>query len=128
MNINFKVISHSEQRYPTCGDWYWNEDTLEVRVSDMGHPWYEWFVGCHEIDEAMLCMKMGITEKEITKFDTAFESLRKEYPELIGTQEPGDMSSAPYHQEHLIATSMEIDRVENFDEDWEEYEKKINSL
>lgn len=128
MNINFLVIPHNEQRYPTCGDWWWEGDTLQIRVSDMGNPYYAWFVGAHEIDEALLCQKHGIMGKQIDEFDSAFERLRERYPELIGDQEPGNMSSAPYHREHEAATLMEMQRCEEFEEDWEQYDKKVNSL
>ena len=129
MNINIKTIPHGEQDYETVGNWWIDEDgDLQIRVSFMNNEYYEWFVAQHEINEALLCIKDGINEKDVTKYDVAFERLRELYPEIIGEQEPGDMVSSPYHQPHLKATLIENFTVDTFGEDWKIYDKTISKL
>jgi len=38
MNIFIKKIPHSSQRYPTVGDWYWDDGALFINVSQMNKP------------------------------------------------------------------------------------------
>ena len=126
-----------EQRYETCGDWWFEyinisateiKLLLQIRVSDMKNPFYEYFVASHELDEAMLCLSRGIKEKAISNYDKAFEALRLKFPEIIGDQEPGDMIAAPYFEEHQFATKLEKYRVKEFGFDWNEYDKTIGEL
>lgn len=133
MNISIKTIPHNEQRYETAGDWWFREsvqdgEILEVRVSDMGNPLYTWLVASHEINEALRCKTDGVDEKDITVFDKAFEALRERFPSLIGDQEPGDMVSAPYHDQHVGATNIERLSAEFHGVDWDEYDTTVNSL
>lgn len=126
MNIRVKTIPHSEQRYPTIGDW-WIDDstaTLEIRVSELGNVIYEMLVATHEIDEALLCLARGVHEKDVTDFDMEFEKNRKEGNE----DEPGDDPKAPYRREHFFATTLERMRCAEFGLDWKEYEEAINNL
>ena len=49
MKINIETISHGQQRYPTPGDyWYDEEGTLQVRISDLGNELYEKMIAIHE--------------------------------------------------------------------------------
>lgn len=128
MRIIVETIPHKFQRYETIGDWFFKEDDLMVKVSDLGNIYYEWFVAEHEINEALMCKKDGISEKQVSDYDKAFEQLRKEYPELIGEQEPGDMISAPYNSQHKRATQIESVSVSLHGENWDEYEKAVNNL
>lgn len=124
MNISIKTIPHSEQRYDTVGDWWFEGEGLEIRVSDMGNPEYEYLVGRHEADEAILCKKRGINEQDITEFDKIFESHRLEG----NTDEPGDHKDAPYRKEHFFATTAERALALELGIDWQDYENLINGL
>ena len=125
MDVYKKVIPHSEQRYPTCGDWWLDEnDDLQIRVSKLGNPLFEALVSQHEEDEALLCIHKGINEKDVTAFDTAFEAARKPGD----MSEPGDDPAAPYFHEHFFATTLERLRAQAYDIDWNEYEEAINAL
>ena len=128
MRILVETISHESQRYKTVGDWRFEGDNLEIKVSNLGNIYYEWFIAEHEINEALMCKKDGITEKQVSDYDIAFEQLRKEYPEIIGDQEPGDMVSAPYNSQHKRATQIEYSSVSLHGENWAEYEKAVNKL
>lgn len=104
MNIIIKTIPHSDQRYPTVGDYWTDPDgTLQVRVSEMGNEYYESLVAIHELWEELLCRKRKIPEDEITNFDVAFENVRPPG----NTDEPGDEPTAPYHREHCSASGVE---------------------
>ncbi len=130
LHIYIDTIPHSEQRYPTVGD-YWHTSNkscgykkIEVRVSNMENPDYEFLVAIHELIEAYLTKKRGITEELITDFDIKFEESRT--PE--STDEPGDHPNAPYRKEHFFATTIERLAAAELGVDWMAYSAKINSL
>lgn len=131
MNINIRIIPHKHQRYDTCGDWWFavnennnNPITLEIRVSRLNDFYEEFCIAIHEQIEAMLCLKRGITEKEVTEFDIKFESeLRTSIEE-----EPGNHPQAPYKNEHIFATHVEELLAAELKIDWKSYEDKINNL
>lgn len=128
MKINVETIPHSCQRYETVGDWTFEPDgTLNVNVSEMGnlpsnfHPGSEdseFLVAIHEIVEAYLCKKAGITVEEVDKFDIGYQI----------NQEPGNDPDAPYHIQHLIATSIEMMLCAALNLSWSEHEKRVNSV
>lgn len=125
MKVNIQTIPHKEQRYETCGDWWEDPDgTLQIRVSDMGNPWFEHLVAIHEYAEWMQCKKRGVTEKEVSDFDIAFEANRAEG----NWDEPGDDPNAPYHNEHGVATAIEKMLCAMMDIPWAEYDKGVMSL
>lgn len=135
MQIETKTIPHTEQRYNTCGDWWFTaegdlkpEDILHVRVSHLGNADMEALIGIHEVVEALLCKKRGIEEKDVSKFDELYEKARTEYPEILGESEPGDHPKAPYNKEHEFATRLEHSLSMELGVDWQEYNKKINDL
>ena len=130
LHIYIDTIPHSEQRYPTVGD-YWRPklfknaiERLEVRVSDLGNEDYEFLVAIHELIEEHLTKKRGIPEEAITKFDIAFEQHRQ----TNSIEEPGDSPDAPYKCEHFFATSIERLIAAELGVDWLAYSAKINSL
>lgn len=128
MNITIKTIPHSRQRYKTVGDWWFESDNgLQIRVSNMHNPYYEILVARHELDEAILCMKHGIKEKEVTEFDLQFEKERKA-GRHSDEAEPGDDPRAPYHKEHKTATQAEVQLAIALGIDWSKYEKTIYDL
>lgn len=128
MQINILTIPHSEQRYPTSGDWWFDGDTLEIRVSSLNNPDYELLIGIHELAEAKLCHKRGISEKDVTLFDGMYEKAREDYPDLIGDTEPGDHPKAPYVNEHLFASRLEHSLAMELGVNWEEFTKAVNEL
>lgn len=125
--IVIQVIPHNKQRYETCGDYWEEKDTLQVRVSQMSDWRYEVSVAVHEIVEAILCRHRGIKEKDITKFDLKFEKERKQglHPK---DAEPGFDSRAPYRREHALATLIETELIQELGIMWEYYEQEISNL
>jgi len=125
MNINIRTISHSAHRYPTVGDW-WYEDNgdIEIRVSKMGNWKYECLVAVHELVEILICKHDGVTQKSVDRFDIAFERRRKKG----NNEEPGDDPRAPYKFQHGIATGVERILAVLLGVCWKKYEEKIYSL
>jgi hypothetical protein len=128
LKIHIETIPHGEHRYPMVGD-YWDDPdgTLQVRVSEMGDPRYEFLVTIHELIEKELCRQRGISEPEITRFDLQFEEECKQGlhdPD----EEPGDDPSAPYHREHVFATKLERMLACEMGVDWDTYEEFLMEL
>jgi hypothetical protein len=125
MNICVKVIPHSEHRYITVGDWWWDETgNLQIRVSAMDDWRYEALVAFHEEYEALACKRAGVLESEVTAFDKEYENQRKQED----FSEPGDCPRAPYYIQHQQATICERQLALALGVNWEVYEAKINSL
>jgi hypothetical protein len=104
MKFTVEVIPHVCQRYNTVGDWQFREDeTLVIRVSDLGDWRMELAIAIHELIETYLCKEAGVTEEMVDDFDLAWVDSRKPGD----TSEPGDDPRAPYHKQHVAATRVE---------------------
>jgi len=125
VKINIEIIPHDQHRYPTVGDWWFEEDgTLQVRASEMSDPKYSWCVILHELIEVLLCHLKGISTKEVDDFDKAYEAKRGE----DDVSEPGDDLRAPYHEEHVIASIAERAIAFSLGIDWNQYNDEIEAL
>jgi hypothetical protein len=128
MRIIIEPILHSQQRYNTAGDWWFEPDevggTLIVKVSMTGNDKYDTLVGIHEVVEAVLCKSRGIREVDVSAFDEEFESNRKPG----SNDEPGNDPNAPYFKEHQVATQVERIVSDELGVDWDEYDKAIWDL
>lgn len=124
MNLVVEKIPHSEQRYPTVGDWAFHTDVLEVKVSDLDNEVYEFLIGIHELVEAYLCKKHGVKEEDVSEFDIAFEAHRLEG----NTDESGNHIDAPYRREHNVATIIEMFIAHELGVNWHDYGETVNKL
>ena len=123
--FDVRVVDHKDQRYPTVGDWIIENGKLtEIRVSDMGNTDYAFLVGVHEAIEAWLCLKRGITEESVSRFDKKFEKNRK--PGNVA--EPGNDPMAPYFNEHQFATHIEKMLAREMGIDWKKYSDVVDNL
>lgn len=125
--ITITTVPHDQQRYETVGDWLTVGKDLVIRVSDMGRPDYEFCVGLHELIEAYLCKRAGITDEAVTAFDVQFEKDRAAGLHR-SDEEPGDHPDAPYRLQHQFATKIEKLLAAQLGLDWSEYEGAIASL
>lgn len=124
MNIYVKRIPHSEQRYETIGDWWFDKGVLQIRVSDLGNWKMESAIIIHELCEVLLCQARGIRQEQVDNFDINFEQQR-----VPGNfDNPGDSPDSPYRKEHFFATTIERLLCAELEIDWKEYEDKINNL
>lgn len=125
MEIVIKTIPHDGQDYETVGNWGRDSDgNLTVSVSAMGNEDYEFLVGIHELVEAWLCERRGVSDAAVTAFDTAYEAARP----AGDLSEPGDDPAAPYSQEHCLATAVERMLCPFLGIRWADYEKACQGL
>jgi len=124
VRVVIETIPHKDQRYETCGDWFWTHGALRILVSETGNEDYNFLVAIHEMIEAYLCATSGISEESVTQFDMEFERQRKEGD----VNEPGDSKEAPYHAQHRIASEVERYTAALMRIDWKDYEDTINRL
>lgn len=122
--IDVQAIPHSQQRYDTCGDYWWIDGKLVVRISILPDERMMLAIAIHEIIEAFLCKLAGIAEPDIVAFDEAYELNR----ESGTTREPGDDPHAPYHIQHSFASAAERIYVAASGLNWQDYEDAVYSL
>jgi hypothetical protein len=125
MDIHIKIIEHKKQRYPTVGDWFFDDNgDLQIRVSRMNDGRHETLVAIHELIEAFLCDEANIDQTDVDKFDMEFEQKR-----VVGNEdEPGDSSKAPYYKQHQFATGIERILAAEVEVDWGDYGNEVGSL
>lgn len=149
MIVDWRVIPHKEQRYATCGDWWWGDTVrwsegialhnyrvddvvLHLRVSKMSDRRYEWLVGIHELIEVGLCTFAKIKPAIVDRFDTRYEASREKRKHApCGCKhydEPGDDPHAPYHRQHSIASVCERALAVFLGVNWGEYDREVESL
>lgn len=128
MEIHVKTIPINDMRYPSCGD-YWYDDLgiLQVRVAEMDNSFYETMVAIHEIVEELLTKHRGITEQQIMDFDLYYEK-KREMGLVDEMSEPGFSNEAPYLKEHTLATSVEMMICAMAGESWMDYDQTVNAL
>jgi hypothetical protein len=124
MKILIETIPHSEQPYPTCGDFREESGVLHIRVSKEIGEDSALLVAVHELIEASLCKKRGISTESVDDFDMAYEKTRPEGDD----SEPGDSPDAPYRKEHFFATNIERLMAEQMGVDWAEHDERILKL
>lgn len=128
---DIKIIPNDQQRYETCGDWWYEDDKLTeggsilfIRISKMQDQRQEQLVLIHELAEVILCNQQGVTQEAVDKFDMDYESARFEGDE----SEPGDARGAPYGTQHCFATAIERMMCAALGMAWADYEEDINAL
>lgn len=127
MNIHLKTIPHKSQRYPTVGDYFEENKSLQFRVSEMRNEDYEFLVAIHEMVEHHLIKKNGLSIEEIDEFDKMFE--RERVRGLHSPEdEPGHDSRSPYRKEHIFAEYIEHEIAEKIGVDWYQYGRAVSSL
>ena len=127
MNLNLHTIKHSQQRYPTVGDWIVdnsNVPAFTILVSDMRNRDYEFLVMLHEMVEVYLCWKRGIKQEDVDAFDKNYEAKRPEGD----FSEPGDSKRAPYYREHQFATKLERLMAREMGIAWDTYNNTVEQL
>jgi hypothetical protein len=119
MKIHVTTIPHEEQRYPTAGDWWWDGDTLEMRVSTLPDWRYGVLVTVHELVEAVLCKAHGVTAEAVDAWDTGIGK---------DIDDPGDDPRAPYHREHRAASALERRLARDLGVNWDAYNDALDAL
>lgn len=118
MDITIKTVPNAEQRYDTCGDWWFDAaGDLQIRVSAMGDWRYEALVAFHELVEALLCRERGISAEAVDAFCATIEARRA----AGAVDESGHDKASPSHREHLFAENLERMLALEWGVDWDEY-------
>lgn len=134
LTINIETIPHSQQRYPTAGDYWWeNPERLEIRVSKFLSPDHEFLVALHEIVESLVLQQRGIPDTAVTDFDAAYEEARNQGSITAPCgcaiqEEPGCDRHAPYYGEHRLASDLEWEVVAHLHLAWDIYNKAVSDL
>ena len=128
MKITIETIPHADQRYRTCGDYFFTADgDLEIRVSETGDWRESALIAFHELREVLVCKHLGISQAAVDEFDKRYESDRD--AGLHGPEdEPGNDPKAPYREAHAAATAAERALAYDLDVNWEQYGNHILAL
>lgn len=122
MKISIETIPHSDQRYNTCGDYFYRRGVLCIRVSELTSRHEMACIAVHELVEALLCEAKGVSFDSIDKFD-------KQHSEINSfATEPGDDVRCPYYREHQIATVVERLLAAELGVNWLSYENHVKEL
>lgn len=127
MKIIIETIPHESQRYSTCGDWFYDGDTLHIKVSELGSRRMAQLVAIHELVEVILCENAGVSQGDVDAFDLQFEKDRLE-GKHSPADEPGDDLAAPYRRQHCFATAVERMMAGEMDVAWNDYAAKVESM
>ena len=127
MKIAVEIKPLAEMRYPTVGDYYYENEVLKIDIAETGNPFYNYMVLIHELIELSLLEKRGVPFQEIDAFDLLFEKEREDnYHDL--DEEPGFDPRAPYVREHTLATAVEMLMCAHAGEHWNVYSETIITL
>jgi len=114
--IVIDFIPQSEQRYDTCGDWFYNGKTLVLKISRTSDMRHHQLVAVHELVEALLCNVDGVTQEQVDAFDMGIGG---------DLDEPGNDLMCPCHAQHMIASAVERVVASAMRVDWAEYEQAV---
>lgn len=124
MRIIMASVPKELIRAEQSGDWSYGPDLIMAFVLEDCIPESQLAILIHELIEAFLCRKSGVSDKEVCAFDALYEKERQagQHGE---NHEPGDDPRAPYREEHMAATHVERAVCLALGLTWEEHEKEI---
>jgi hypothetical protein len=94
-------------RADQAGDWTFRDNLITAYVARDRYPSdSEFAILIHELVEAYLCRKAGVTEQMVVEFDEMYEDERKNGHHKED-DEPGDDPRSPYRLQHMAATHVE---------------------
>lgn len=148
MKLNIKFIQPAQHRYATVGDWFLSRGIWWLHVTRTKDKRHMWLVLFHEFIEWGLCQLWGIRQREVDKFDKAYEGARclntLHLPSPLNAHsgecnhrapcgcpindDPGDDIHAPYHDAHAVASECERLIARALGVDWLDYEAAIEAL
>ena len=125
MEIKIKTIPLHQQRYPTIGDYFIDDEgIMHIHITETGNTLHSELVTIHELIEFVLTKAKGIKESDILKHDLWVESEIKKgnYPP---DAEPGEHPKSPYYNEHMLAELIEKMICKHLDINFTEYNDEI---
>ena len=118
--IQITSLPHKAQVYDTAGDYGETSTGWLMSVSELPDWRYEACVMIHELAEMCLTKHHKVNWKDIDEFDINGEG--KNHPD------PGTLESAPYHNEHALATQLEKRFAKMIGVNWSEYNEALDKL
>jgi hypothetical protein len=126
MKIHIEIVDNEEIKMRKGfggADWWWEDDTLQIRVPKELPKKEAIALLMHEVAEALICLHLGIDVKDIDDYDlTHLEDERNP------TFNSGDQPDAPYRIPHTYATAVERIFAGIFDIDWVGYDERLSKL
>ena len=97
-------------REEDCGDWYFCPATGDLHIKVAGADVWDQeekiLIALHELIEARLCFRDGVSQGAVDAFDAQYETDRRDGL-LHEEGEPGDDRLAPYRVQHRKAMLIE---------------------
>ncbi len=118
MNIEGHPVPLSDIRAKNAGDWKTAEHEIVVKMAQSLTDDEQLLVFVHELVEARLCQRTGVTDDQVTAWDEAH----------LDAEEPGEISGAPYREAHARALEVERHLAEVLKVDWHAYEERLHAL
>ena len=119
MDTHILSIPYKAMRYASYGDYQkLADDSVEITVVALPDWRHEFLIALHEFIEEAVTRHRGIKEPDILAFDLAH----------LDSDDPGMIPSAPYHQEHVLATAVEMLVARELGVDWTEYGKACEGI
>lgn len=109
-----------------AGDWRIGKHIVATSAR-MSSQDSELAVAIHELIEAWICSRDGITDEQVTEFDAMFEREREE-GQHSQFAEAGDDPRAIYFRAHQRATEVERSVCEALNLLWSQHENNVNEL
>lgn len=130
LDIKIKTVPEASVRAEQSGDWWYDQKRQgRITVSVVGDTFCtesELAIAIHELVEAFLCRRDGVTEQEVVDFDTLYESERKQ-GRHHKDEEPGDDPRSPYRLQHAAAIHVERAVCLALDLMWKEHELALSA-
>lgn len=123
--IKIFLVDHNLQNYDTAGDYFetkgsCDEEEWSMKVTKLPDARMEACIILHEFVEMVLTKVHNVSWKDIDEFDKNGEG--KDHPD------PGTLPSAPYYNEHALATQLEKKFAKMLSLDWDEYNAALDAL
>lgn len=116
-SFRIAVIPPDRMRYKTVGDWTVDGSAIDVTVAAMEDGRYNFLIAVHELIEAFLCHRDGVTMQDVDRYDFAHQD----------EDDPGLAPAAPYHTQHLAAFAVEILLAGVLGVDWRAYTVAVDA-
>ena len=107
------------------GDWIEQNGALYVKVGNMNSVASELAVALHELVEALLCVRDGVPEWDVSEYDRKWNEREAAGEKLA--EEPGNEMDAPYHKQHESALFVERAVCSAFGLPWSQHEENIDA-
>ena len=118
--VHIKIVPQSKIRNHDCGDYWFDDNVLQIRVVELPEYSHSMLIAIHELVEAFMTDYQGIKEEDINKFDADFY-LEKVCGSHAEEDEPGFDNRACYRDHHTLCTAIEMMICSFLKISWKDY-------